>query len=132
MQKKEKPIIIIIVGLFAFLPIIFFTIGWRQIDAHTIEVLLGYMALPFSGIWVGMSFVAIGDLVGNDSSSLRNNTGMVLLSVFILWASFPLIFKVLKGIKLWRRILYMWMFSVQLSWPLFYVYVTVTNSPMTF
>lgn len=132
MQKKEKSIIIIIVGLFAFFPIIFFTIGWRQIDAHTIEVLLGYMALPFSGIWVGMSFVAIGDLVGNDSSSLRNNTGMVLLSVFILWASFPLIFKVLKGIKLWRRILYMWMFSVQLSWPLFYVYVTVTNSPMTF
>ena len=132
MQKKEKSIIIIIVGLFAFLPIIFFTIGWRQIDVHTIEILLGYMALPFSGIWVGMSFVAIGDLVGNDSSSLRNNTGMVLLSVFILWASFPLVFKVLKGIKLWRRILYMWMFSVQLSWPLFYVYVTVTNSPMTF
>lgn len=130
--KKEKIAIVMIIGLFAFLPIAFFITDSRSSDADSITILIGYMAIPFSGAWLLMSFMAIGDLLINDSSNLRDNAGIAFLSIFILWASFPLMFKVLKGIRLWRRILLMWMFSVQLSWPLFYMYMTITNTPMYF
>ena len=89
---------------------------------------LEFSWVSLSGMFVMLSTTTFSHIIESFFTSTESNASpFSLIFILLLWISFPLVFMFLKGLPIWKKIPYVWVFSTHLSLPLYFVFLKTTE-----